>query len=897
MSPWFAALCLLLAVKDPARPREVVVLYGDRVAPFDALLAERLQATPGGANVITENLDLARFDDADYRKRLAGVLGRKHGDRHVDLVMPVGLPALRFVIENRDAAFPGVPVVFSSVDAERLRTLAPPAYVAGVAGRVGALASARAALELQPEAREILLVAGESPLDRYWRERVRGELGVLGPRVAIEAPERFTMAELLTRLRTLPDRTIVLYLTLLEDGAGSSYSADAVRVVAEASRVPVYAMYQEALGSGVVGGSMFSYEREMEKAAGVALRVLSGTPPEELGIHEAESNNLVFDWRALRRYRLDEGRLPPGSSVRFRPPSPWDLYRRQILAGAGLVLFLSLLVAGLLVEVGRRRRAERDLEERLRFETLLAEITRRLTHAEMATLDAEIDSGLRRLGEALAVDRAELGEFVEGAGDFRVTNVYVAGPDVPRLPPVLEAAAFPWLMGRLRAGQRLIRVSRLDELPSEATIDRRSMQALGTRAKVILALPRGGAPLGALGLGMLHEREWPEELVSRLELSAEVFGSALMRRRFERLLEESRGFGSTLFASIHGQVAVLDQEGRIVAVNEAWDAALAPVGANYVERCGAGLVRQEAEARAAVAGLRAVLDGAAPRHALEYTVGPPEGPRWIEMLVEPLRREAGGAVVTLGDVTDRKRAESEARRLREDLAHVTRVSTLGELAASLAHELNQPLTAILSNVQTAQILLRRAAPDLDEIREILADVADDDKRAGEVIVRLKSLFRKGPIQRTRLDVNELIREVLRLLQNDAMLRGASLRNDLLATPPTVEGDRIQLQQVFLNLMVNGLEAMRDQPAGRSILTIRSGLDAGVMWIEVADTGRGIVEADRERLFEPFHTTKATGMGMGLTIARSIVEAHGGKLSLASDPGAGAVFRVTIPTLV
>jgi signal transduction histidine kinase len=294
-------------------------------------------------------------------------------------------------------------------------------------------------------------------------------------------------------------------------------------------------------------------------------------------------------------------------------------------------------------------------------------------------------------------------------------------------------------------------------------------------------------------------------------------------------------------------------------------------------------------------GLATVLDKTSPTFSTEYRSRGAAGERWLHMLAERLRRARGGAVITLVDVTDRKRAELEADRLRGELAHVSRVSTLGELAASLAHELNQPLAAILSNAQAARIILGRPSPDLDEVREILGEVVEDDERAGQVIKRLRSLYRNGHRERAPLDVNELIREVLRLLQNDVLLRGAALRLDLAGGLPPVQGDRIQLQQVMLNLMMNGLDAMRDVPSGQRSLTVRSGPDGpGNLRIEVADTGPGVRETDRERLFEPFFTTKPSGMGMGLPIARSIVEAHGGELSLVSPPGAGAVFQLTIP---
>jgi PAS domain-containing protein len=687
-------------------------------------------------------------------------------------------------------------------------------------------------------------VTGEGPQDRYWRERVLKELTALEGRVEIEAPRGLTLPELLDRLRGLPDGTIVLYVTFTEDAAGSVYSSDALRLVVDASRVPVYVSHAQGVGSGAVGGYVFDYEREAEKAAGVALRVLRGERPEDIGVHEAPGHSFVYDWRQLRRWNLPESRLPAGSEVRFRPASPWDLYRRQILAGLAILALQTVLVVGLLLQARRRRRVEKELAERLRFETLLSDMTRSLARSDIGTLDGEIDKALGRLGAALAVDRAELAEIIEGSSDFTVTFVYVTRPGIEPLPRLLESARFPWLSQRLREGH-FVRFSRVSELPEEAAVDRDTLDRLGTQAAVLIPLTMGGAPLGILALAMLREHSWPTELVRRLELSADIFGSALMRRRFERMLEESRGLETSLFTSLHGQAAILERQGTIVAVNQAWTQggrsegdgiAPARVGDNYLEELQTAVENGDPDADGVLRGLVAVLGSGTSGFSTEYRTRTVAGERWLEILAEPLRRSAGGAVVTLLDITDRKRAELEAGRLREDLAHLTRVSTLGELAASLAHELNQPLTAILANVQAAQMLMKRPSPDLDEVREILSEVVTDDKRAGEVIRRLGSLFKKGKGERLPLDVNELIGEVLRLLRHDIVLRGASLRTDLGTDLPLVEGDRIQLQQVVLNLAVNGLDAMRDQPAGRRQLTISSGMDRTKMRIEVRTRG-------------------------------------------------------------
>lgn len=255
----------------------------------------------------------------------------------------------------------------------------------------------------------------------------------------------------------------------------------------------------------------------------------------------------------------------------------------------------------------------------------------------------------------------------------------------------------------------------------------------------------------------------------------------------------------------------------------------------------------------------------------------------------------------LGDVfantLSRRRSEIEGQRLLQDLAHVGRVSTMGELTASLAHELNQPLTAILSNAQAAQRILHSDGADLAEIREILGDIVEDDKRAGDVIHRLRGFLRKGQLEFSTLDMGELVGQVARLVSSDAIIRNVVVRLDLAIGLPPVMGDRVQLQQVVLNLLMNGLDAMRECDASERTLVLRTSMaNPASVVVAVTDSGVGIKEANLEQVFHAFYTTKPDGLGMGLAIARSIVEAHGGQLDAQSNPGGGTTFSFTLPTI-
>ena len=244
----------------------------------------------------------------------------------------------------------------------------------------------------------------------------------------------------------------------------------------------------------------------------------------------------------------------------------------------------------------------------------------------------------------------------------------------------------------------------------------------------------------------------------------------------------------------------------------------------------------------------------------------------------------------LEDITELRQAKEEARKRREEIAHLGRVATMGELSASLAHELNQPLAAILSNAQAALRFIAGDSPDLAEIHDILYDIVADDRRAGNVIQRLRSLFRKGKVARGEVDINDLVQEVVSLINAEAMIRNVSIETTLDRSLPPVLGDRIHLQQVMINFILNASEAMMDiADVARRIILSTSKADQKMVKVSIRDFGSGIIEDHLNQIMEPFYTTKPEGMGMGLSINRSIIEAHAGRFWAENNPDRGATF--------
>ncbi|HEX5399079.1 MAG TPA: ATP-binding protein [Verrucomicrobiae bacterium] len=294
------------------------------------------------------------------------------------------------------------------------------------------------------------------------------------------------------------------------------------------------------------------------------------------------------------------------------------------------------------------------------------------------------------------------------------------------------------------------------------------------------------------------------------------------------------------------------------------------------------------------------LAGTGDYHA-EYRVQVPDGRiRWIaahgraEFDADHTPTLMSGAVV---DITERRRSELELQQLRGQLAHAGRVSVMGQLAAAMAHELNQPLGAILSNAEAAELFLDKTPPAFDELRAILDDIRKDDERAGEVIRRMRALMRRQEMEHQDLSINPLVEDVFRLIGADAALRRVTVILSLSPEMPPVNGDRIHLQQVLLNLILNAMEAIGKLPNGRRQITVQTRrLNEREVDISVADSGPGIDPAILPRLFEPFFTTRQNGMGMSLAICQRIVEAHSGQIRAENQPAGGAAFHVTLPAV-
>jgi PAS domain S-box-containing protein len=626
--------------------------------------------------------------------------------------------------------------------------------------------------------------------------------------------------------------------------------------------------------------------------------VLNGEKMENIPIVWQGANVYQFDWRQLQRWGLKESDLPPGSLVRFKEPSLWETYQREIIGTAAAFCLLSLLTIGLLVNLGRRRRAERSLTRRLEFETLLAEMSALFVSLEANEVDREIGQGLKRLGKFLGIDRGILWRFSENQTEVLSTHFWIAPEIEPKAPsPIREQ--FPWIRSQLLQGKS-VAISRPGDIPEEAQIDRDNLLAAGIKSALCTPLAVGGKFLGALSLSTLRSyKVWPPGLAHELRPIGEIFASALMRAQAEMELHQ------------------VELKYRIVAdFNYDWeywkhrDGTLRYVSPSCERISGyqteAFIKRPDLLREIIVPEDRDLWDGhdcdsleKPGTRECQFRVKRPDGTiRWVEHVCQPVTDAAGkyiGIRASNRDITLRKDSERQEQQHRDELAHVMRVATLGELTSSLAHEFNQPLNAVLNNAQAALRYLDRETPDLAEVKAALQDIAQDGKRASAVIQRLRAFLKPGMMHSEAVDLNGVIQETVALVHNELLSHHMTTNFSLAADLPPVRGDRIQVQQVILNLLLNAMEAMQGTETDSREIHLKTEQESpDFITASLQDTGKGLSSNELERIFEPFNTSKVDGLGLGLSISQSIISGHGGRLWGKPNADHGATFLFTLP---
>ncbi|MCX6875297.1 MAG: ATP-binding protein [Verrucomicrobia bacterium] len=904
LTRWCRAGCGMLLVlasagccAAAASPQRVLILdpFERDVAPFStvvSILRTTLALELGEPVEFHEvALDLAYSDGADGDAPLLTLLETRLKARPVDLVVPVGGASIQFAARHRARLFPNTPVLAVAGDPR----LVPPDFLRTkatmVTQRVNLPGMVEDILRLQPGTTQIAVVFGASPLEKFWVGECRREFQGFKDRVTLTYLDDLPFDEMRKRCAALPPHSFILFGMVIVDAAGVPYGNDeALRQLAAVANAPIFGYFSGQFGMGTIGGRLYQEAEVGARSARVAIRMLRGEVPESIPPQILGDAAPVYDWRELKRWGIDAARLPVGSEIRFRQPGFWERYRWLI---AGTVLFCLLqaaLIIGLLVNRAKRRQGEAEA-------TLIADISSKFVNLPASEVDREILDAQRRICEFLDLDLSALWQWsMETPRIITITHLYrpLGGPPLPE--PMDAHDHFPWCQQRLEAGEMVL-VSSLEDLPAEAARDQEVWRHLGIKSIVTFPLSPGGPVIGALSFNtMRHERAWPGTLVQRLQLVSQIFTNALERKHADQALRESKERMSLAAEAAHFGVWEWS-----LARNEVWgsDRWLRLFGFDAGETVSFEKILERIHPNDREEVAREV------RHALvsgsdyagEFSVVLPDGTQhWIASRGRGYPGADGTPIRMVGaalDITQQRLTEQEAQELRSNLTHLTRVNTLGALSGSLAHELNQPLGIILSNAQAAQELLLQSPPDVAEVQAILVDIVAADRRAGEVIERLRTLLKHGQLSLQPLPLNQVIKEVLHLMRTDLIGRGVTVVCELAPELPPVTGDRVQLQQLVLNLILNAADAMVANEPGTRRLVFRTWLHQNRVQASVRDEGNGL-PADAERLFQPFYTTKPQGLGLGLAICSSIVTAHHGRLWAEPHPERGAVFHFELP---
>jgi len=544
-----------------------------------------------------------------------------------------------------------------------------------------------------------------------------------------------------------------------------------------------------------------------------------------------------------------------------------------------------------------------------KFETFLADISAQFINLPSHRVAEKIEDGLRRMVGFMGADRSTLGEYLPDGSEFQVRYSYAVSGIEPIPPGPVDLRSYPWINKKLMRGE-IVYYSSLDELPAEAKTDRESLVKLKQKSNIIVPITIEGVLCYALAIGTIRsERIWPGEIIPRLRLLGEIMANAMIRRRSEEKLRASEESFASIFENAPVAMMLLDRDRRIHQMNRKAGQVFFltndsseeirfgeavrcihhlddPAGCGFGDFC-----RTSCALRRIV---EETYETGQSRYQVEVNLTRGDGIEEHELflLVSSVFIDRPGGrelLISIEDITKRRQAEGHSLKLREELFHVTRISSMGELAASLAHEIKQPLTAILSNARAAARFLSADHQDLNEVREALSDIADDSSRADQIIMRLRELMRKNAMKLIPIDINRTVEEVIIILKGAVEKRGGAILFYPGADLPLARADRIQIQQVILNLVLNSLAA-----GGRKLVISTAVIEPDTIRVKVRDDGTGIAENDLDRIFNPYLTTKEDGMGMGLAISRTIINAHGGTIQAENNSGGGATIYFLLP---
>jgi two-component system, LuxR family, sensor kinase FixL len=846
-------LCLWAGPAVAAETKRVLVVhsFGSTAPPFTthstAFEATLTRELGEPVDLDEVSLDMARYAQPDMEEPFVKFLLTRLSKWQPDLVVPIGAPAGRFVAKYRERLFPQAPIIYTGMD----RRVLPQNAFANNATFVGENFDFGGMIDdiltVKPHTNNIVVVLGATPLERYWRDEFEKEFKRYSNRVRFTWLDSLPFDEMLKRLAVLPEHSFILFTLLIRDARGVTHNQDDallhLRTVASA---PINGIFEHQLGLGIVGGHLYQAEVEGMESARVAIKILRGAPAASFPPLFIGPRAPRYDWRELQRWKIRESRLPVGSVIAFRQPSVWDRYWWWVLGALVIGLVQAALIVRLGVDLVQRRRSERALRES--------------------------ESRFRIVADSAPV------------------LIWMAGTDT-------RCTFFnkPWLhfTGRTleqEVGDGWIAGIHPDDV---GTFLKRYREAFDARVPFVLQyrLRRHDGEYRWMSDSGVPRHDEQGRFAGYIGSCSDITERMRAEERFRQVFEAAPN--ATIMVTGEGSIALVNAQTERVFGYSREELLGRSIETLIPER----LHSRHPALRVEFARAPETRTMGAGRNLFGRRKDGSEVP--VEVALNPITTAEGVFVVaSVIDTTERRKAEDEAERLRQNLAHVSRVAIMGELTAAIVHEISQPLTAILSNAQAGLRSVSSGKAQVSALGDILQDIVTADARANQVVRNLRSLFSKGTADKQPLPLDALVHDVLSVVARDAQRRNVSIRVDLASPVPRVCGDRVQLQQVLLNLLVNAFDALgtvADRPREVTVRVRRLGAEE--VQLDVSDTGPGIAADALESLFDSFVTTKASGMGMGLSVSRSIVRAHEGRIWAENNPDGGATFHVVLPALI
>ena len=551
--------------------KSVLVLYTTGIVTpgvfnFDQKLRATFKSLPNEhITIYTEYLDANLIREESYLQGMRRLCQLKYANRKLDLIVISGVAAISNSIDFADSLFPATPIIFSQVERSPLENQSLKPNVTGILMKIEYQKTLDLALGLQPQTRRVVVVAGTGATDKSFLAQARQEFQSYEGRLEFTYLTDLPIKEYQQAVSHLPEHTIILYLQIARDAHGEVFvSPDALSLLAQTANAPIYGISETYLDRGIVGGYVLSFEQQGVRMAELGLRILRGESAANLPILNLSSSVMMFDWRQLRRWKISEGKLPPGSIVRYKTPSFFQQYEWYIIGAIALIAIETALTASLVIQRLRRRQAEQQRDAQLRFQTLLSELSRAFVNLSADKVDREIEKWLQRLAEFIGADRSSIAEFLPDSKQYCITHSYsVSGVQV--VPKGYVSVPFSWHMEKILCGEAL-GLSRLpDDLPAEAETEKQYCLRNGIKSSLTVPLSIGVSSIGTLMfLTFRSYRVWPDELIQEMRLAGEILGGIITRQQSEKSLKSSFLEIERLTEQLQAENIYLQEEVKLV---------------------------------------------------------------------------------------------------------------------------------------------------------------------------------------------------------------------------------------------------------------------------------------------------------------------------------------------